>query len=140
MYFVIYDYESNVELFGITVDDKADLPSHPTDWLAENGYDWDGPVSRYIYRLIQEPAIPKYLGLASGNVVRWSGSLWIVSKTKNIPNDRYVTLLSFSSSRVSAGVSDAWPEDPRERIGSIEWQAGSVKDFITQALTKLLGF
>lgn len=102
-----------------------------------------------------------HLRFGSGNVVRWSGGLWIVEETQE-EGERDgrrrppgVRLISFSSSRVTAFPTDEWPPDrvirdeddedkiletiKGNRIDTIELLADNVEDFIKRRLFELFG-
>lgn len=69
----------------------------------------------------------------AGTVVKWSGKHWIVVDS----GPKTVRMVSASSNRVSACVSDKWPDDPTHRLESIEYVACSVEDYIRKQLFEI---
>jgi len=65
---------------------------------------------------------------ATGEIVRWGDSLWIVSESRK---DKLV-LLSMNRANCSAYISENWPIKKSDR--QVKWVANSVYDFITRTL------
>ena len=76
--------------------------------------------------------------LHTGNVVRWSKSLYVVSSVSN--TNGVINLIPFNHSNVTAHPSLTWPEDEYKRIDSIKLVSRSVRDYITKSLTKSFKF
>jgi len=76
------------------------------------------------------------LDLYNGNVVRWSGGLYVYLEGRG---DRVAHLVSLEYQNHSAFPSDTWPEDPRCRISSIEYVANSVFAWIEKGMKRCLG-
>ena len=78
---------------------------------------------------------PQWLYFYSGSVVEWEGAYWVVKST----NHERIELISMSSNNVCAGPSTTWPDDPANRIDSVSFIAGSIKDFISKSLLSQFG-
>lgn len=85
---------------------------------------------------------PKVVGkrfFATGSVVRWKGSLYIVGEwiRKNSKGEESLRLLSMSSPNSSATPSESWPSY-EEGINAVEVVASSVKDYILKNFSRVI--
>lgn len=66
-----------------------------------------------------------------GQVVEWSGNLWIVGGHR----DKGLFLIDFNSSNITAYPTTTWPK-PEYSVYTVKYKADSCKDYIDDLLQK----
>jgi hypothetical protein len=68
---------------------------------------------------------------ATGEIVRWGKSLWIVAES----DEDNLMLLSTTCANASAYISKEWPTKKKDRV--IKWVASNMFDFIQRSLDEV---